>query len=438
MNSLRPVLRLGHAQASLAAFPNPVRKPIKNKDMPVFKIVLANPRHKNSDGTYTLSIRMTHKRKCVFLPTGIRVCPKQLRKGQLTDPYIQARLGERILRLNNEILDLGISPDAYTAKNLKDYLLKQEERQASLPLHGIDLFEFWETDFLPSVRNQRTRLLYVTSLNRLRAFVSGHELRTSCINLHFLLDYEDWLRKEHVGARGVNLYMTHLKRVFMLAKDFHNDEEQGIVAIPNNPFAKYKMPLQPPPKRKGSLSREQVRAILDCEPQEKQVRLAKDCFLLSLCLAGINSADLYNVEILAPDYLLEYDRTKTCSRRADRAHQKIHVPPFVRSLCDRYRDPYRKKVFVFHRRYSTLRGFNRAINAGLKKLGEACGIPGLYYYQARHTFASVAHNKLKHSIEDVAKCLAHAPVMRVTVGYVKEDFSIVDEVNQDVVRYLFE
>ena len=95
-------------------------------------------------------------------------------------------------------------------------------------------------------------------------------------------------------------------------------------------------------------------------------------------------------------------------------------------------------MFVFHRRYSTLRGFNRAINAGLKKLGEACGIPGLYYYQARHTFASVAHNELKHSIENVAKRLAHAPVMRVTVGYVKEDFSIVDEVNQDVVRYLFE
>ena len=141
-------------------------------------------------------------------------------------------------------------------------------------------------------------------------------------------------------------------------------------------------------------------------------------------------------EKLTRDYQLEYNRTKTRNRRADQAVQKLHVPESVRPLFDKYRDPYQRRVFKFYRKYLNLKGFNHAINQGLKKLGKECGIPGLYYYQARHTFPSLAHNDLKFSIEDVAKCLTHAPVMRVTIAYVKEDFSIVDEVNQAVVDYV--
>ena len=141
-------------------------------------------------------------------------------------------------------------------------------------------------------------------------------------------------------------------------------------------------------------------------------------------------------EKLTRDYQLEYNRTKTRNRRADQAVQKLHVPESVRPLFDKYRDPYQRRVFKFYRKYLNLKGFNHAINQGLKKLGKECGIPGLYYYQARHTFASLAHNDLKFSIENVSKCLTHAPVMRVTIAYVKEDFSIVDEVNQAVVDYV--
>ncbi len=409
---------------------------LKINKMPVFKIVLANPKHRNADGTYTVSIRMTHQRQSVFFPSGIRVVPKQIRKGELKDPYVLTKIGERILRLNREVLDLEKSPDCYTAKELKEYLLKRESLYTRVPLSGIDLFAFWENECLSKIKNPQTRSLYVTSLRKLRLFVKDKELKTKMINLNFLEDYERFLQKEGVGRRGVNLYMTHLKHVFNLAKEFYNDEDQGFIPIPNNPFSKYRIPHQPPPKRNGSLTLLQIRDLLQVQPQTKQAQMAKDCFFLSLFLAGINSADLYNAEKLTRDYQLEYNRTKTRNRRADQAVQKLHVPESVRPLFDKYRDPYQRRVFKFYRKYLNLKGFNHAINQGLKKLGKECGIPGLYYYQARHTFASLAHNDLKFSIEDVAKCLTHAPVMRVTIAYVKEDFSIVDEVNQAVVDYV--
>ena len=93
-------------------------------------------------------------------------------------------------------------------------------------------------------------------------------------------------------------------------------------------------------------------------------------------------------------------------------------------------------MFLFHLRYANHKEFNRAVNTGLKQVGEDCGIPGLYYYQARHTFATIAHNELRYSLEDVGKCLTHVPTMKVTVGYVREDWSVVDEVNEAVADFV--
>ena len=46
--------------------------------------------------------------------------------------------------------------------------------------------------------------------------------------------------------------------------------------------------------------------------------LAKDCFILSFCLMGINSVDLYNATELKGNKLVYY-RTKTKDRRLDKA-----------------------------------------------------------------------------------------------------------------------
>lgn len=46
--------------------------------------------------------------------------------------------------------------------------------------------------------------------------------------------------------------------------------------------------------------------------------LAKDCFIISFCLMGINSADLYNATEMKGSTII-YNRTKTKDRRLDGA-----------------------------------------------------------------------------------------------------------------------
>lgn len=412
--------------------------------MATFRIALSNPGRKNEDGTLSVSIRLLHRRQQVFIPTPFRVFPSRVRKGEVADHHVVSSLTSRILWMQDETAKLGAGAESMTAKELKEWLLGREKSEKEpVKESGIDLLAFWRDEFLPTVKHPGTRGLYQTSLNSLVRFRGGSPLSTNSVNLRFLQDYEAWMERQGVGARGKNLYMTHLKKVFNTAKDLHNDEDFGKVVIPNDPFRKYKIPLPPAPKRTGDLTREQLLAIADWNPllpgwRCGRMEQARDCFLLSFFLAGMNSADLYNAVRLSEDWTLEYERTKTRTRRADHALQRIHVPEFLRPLADKYRDRTGERVFLFHLRYANHKEFNRALNKGLKEVGKGCGIPGLYFYQARHSFATIAHNELRYSMEDVGKCLTHVPVMKVTAGYVREDYSIVDEVNKAVADYILQ
>lgn len=409
--------------------------------MPTFKIVLHNFDRKTVSGHYSVAIRMIHNRKIAFLSTPVQVLPQQVnKKGEITDPRLLVSLNQRIMDIQAELLSLGVSVDHYSASELKDLLLRRDEVKSRPVGQGIELMKFWREEFIPAIRQENTRKLYTTSMRRFAGFIRSEDINTSHINLNLIRGYEDWLRREGVGARGLNLYLTHLKRVFNEAKDLKNDEDTGLMVIPNNPFAKYKIPAPPAPKKEGALTREQLLSIIHYQPNGERQRIAKDCFMLSLFLAGINSADLYYAEKgkLSENWVLEYERTKTKTRRKDKALQRITVPEYLRPLFEEYRDRTGRRLLNFHIRYANEKALNQAISKGLKPIGEKVGIPGLYYYQARHSFASIAHNRLRYSLEDVGKCLTHVPLMRVTDGYVEQDYSIVDEVNEAVLRWILE
>ena len=126
--------------------------------------------------------------------------------------------------------------------------------------------------------------------------------------------------------------------------------------------------------------------------RESLTNLAKDCFILSFCLMGTNSVDLFNCTEIA-NGTITYYRTKTTARRLDRAKMEVKIPPFLRPLYEKYRDKTGQRVFKFYRLYNTDKNFNRAINIGLKKIGAKLNLTDLEYYAARHSWATIALNK---------------------------------------------
>ena len=139
--------------------------------------------------------------------------------------------------------------------------------------------------------------------------------------------------------------------------------------------------------------------------------LAKDCFILSFCLMGINSADLYNATEMKNNTITYY-RTKTKDTG--------------------------KRLFNFYQYYADEKGFNKAINYGLKEIGAILEVDDLEYYAARHSWATIALNKV-----GIDKYVVHAALnhiddsMKVTDIYIERDFVNENKANAKVVRYVF-
>ena len=149
----------------------------------------------------------------------------------------------------------------------------------------------------------------------------------------------------------------------------------------------------------------------------------------------MNSADLYSCEDIKEN-VITYYRAKTSARRNDKA--KMKVMEIIKPLVEKYRDRTGKRVFNFYQHYSTADAFNKAINYGLKQIGEILQIEDLEYYAARHSWATLAVNKVGIDKYTVHAALNHIDeAMKVTDIYIERDFEVENEANRKVLEHVF-
>ena len=92
----------------------------------------------------------------------------------------------------------------------------------------------------------------------------------------------------------------------------------------------------------------------------------------------------------------------------------------------------------FYRYYADEKAFNKAINYGLKEIGSLLGVDDLEYYAARHSWATIALNKVGIDKYTVHAALNHVDEsMRVTDIYIERDFIHENKANAKVVKYVF-
>lgn len=247
-----------------------------------------------------------------------------------------------------------------------------------------------------------------------------------------------------VPNRPKQLYIGSLRHLFKEAQKKYNDYDRNVILIPNDPFRFFVAPKQEA-TRKRAITPEQIKAIFAL-PYRKtasgnevccRYNLAKDCFILSFCLIGMNSADLFNATEIT-NRTITYYRTKTKDRRLDNAKMMVRIPSVAIPIMNRWVDQSKKRVFRFHRDYATESSFNRAINYGLKEIGATIGIDDLEFYAARHSWATIALNKCGIDKYTVHSALNHVDdAMKVTDIYIERDFEIENRANEKVLAYVF-
>jgi integrase len=271
---------------------------------------------------------------------------------------------------------------------------------------------------------------YATMLNSLEAYLGRRYLPFSTISYKTLKGFEEYLKEK---PRAQSLYLGQMRHLYREAMRRYNTDYDQI--IKNDPFLRYKVPRQVLKKGVRSLTLEQLLKIYHYNGRpHSRAQLARDCFILSFCLMGMNSVDMYSCADKKGD-TIRYKRAKTKDRRSDEAYIEIVIQPFIKELVKKYKG--RSKVFNFSERYATASTFNQNLNKGLKDVGEAVGINGLNFYQARHTFATLSRNFMRFSKSDVDEALNHVGTLDIADVYIAKDFSIINENNAKLIKAVF-
>lgn len=378
---------------------------------------------KNKKGVHPVSFLVSHGSSKKRIPTEIFVASSELSSnGKRIKNIMKAQFIEKMRRhFEDRLFEISfelVGRDV-DASYIVERLISHQD--------NLDFFKFADEWLAHSTAKGKKN--YQTMLNALESHLGKRTLPFSFITYTMLKGFEESLSNK---TRAKSLYlglMRHLYREAMLR--YNNDHEQ---IIKNDPFLRYKVPREQLKKGVRAITLDELLKIYHYDGQGRAM-LARDCFILSFCLMGINSVDLYECKEYKNDTLC-YDRTKTKDRRSDSAHIEVSVHPFIKGLVKKYRDTYR--VFNFYKRYSTAENFNKALNIGLKEVGKSVGIDGLQFYQARHTFATLSRNLMRFSKSDVDEALNHVGTLDIADVYIAKDFSIINENNFKLIEKVFE
>ena len=406
------------------------------------------------DRTYNVKLSFTYNRRVKRLSTSLFASADDLTKSlSLKDGTdLKHKVDKLVERYKNKCDKLQVDANNYTLDEIIELLKADEERK--MPVDFIQFCQWWITT--TTIKGKKN---YQSAVNAFIAYIGTGHLDASKLTASILNGFMDYLMKQSKQRaealaksgkrvptdRSVSLYLGSIRHLFNEAKKKYNDYERNIIRITNSPFEYVVVPKQQA-TRKRAITPDQIRSIwqypYECKKdgslkQESITNLAKDCFILSFCLIGMNSADLFNCTEIKDDTIIYY-RTKTTTRRIDKAKMEVKIPLLAQPLFEKYRDKTGQRVFKFYRLYNTDKNFNRAINMGLKTIGDKLDLTDLEYYAARHSWATIALNKCKIDKYTVHAALNHVDEnMRVTDIYIERDFVNENKANAKVVKYVF-
>ena len=369
----------------------------------------------------------------MFIKTDKKVTDRQIVKGEIQDAFVMkyttALICEYQDRMNR------VDSKNWTVEQVVQYL-----KQADDDICFSD-YARKHIDRMIETGHERNAKNYNLALQHMERYFGTNKVMFSQLTSK---NVGKWVKSLEKTARAKEMYPVCLRQVFKAACEELNDYDIGLMRIRNNPWVKVKIPVADTPVKRA-ISAEDCRAFFSAPLPVSKMKsplpeLGRDVAMLCLCLAGINTVDLYRMK--KEDYyngILHYKRAKTRAARSDDAYIEMRVPEVLFPLFEKYAstDEY---LFCFHDRHSTSDSFCANVNIGIKQICHSMGIPKHDWYclyTFRHTWATTAQNDCGATLQEVGFAMNHSQRLNaVTRGYVKVDFSPAWELNEKVLNFI--
>lgn len=370
---------------------------------------------KRKDGTYSVKIRLIHKRIARLYSTKVNLSKEEFKAIATTNPRKQLRQTKvAIYGIIKEVHDIIKEMDHFS---FKKFGVQFFDKKSSIK--GAIVYNLYENAIqhykeIGRIGNSNT---YYYSRKSLLNY-SNPDLTLHDITPEWLKGYENQLiNVEGKSPTTVGMYLRPLRAIFNQAiadkiipreiYPFRNNENPGNYQIPTSK------------KKNRALNNKQLKKLFEGNPKTPEQQKAKDFWFFSYACNGMNIADIVNLKNKNIDKdKIVFERWKTMYTKK----KEIVIEAFLNDFTLKVLEKYRNKTggpndYVFpiievgdteEEKYRKRKNFLDFVNQHFKKYAKSLGFhENLSSYWARHSFSTKLIRE-GANLEMAGQCFGHA------------------------------
>jgi len=401
--------------------------------------MILDTRNPDQKGNYPVKLRILHNQSSAyvslncFLPEKAWILNGVERPVKTSHPgakVINDRIESLYIEIRKRILDFKLSGWLKNVKavDIKKRILADRAVESDEPDMQKN-FMYFANQFANEGKAAKTKESYLNTIKKIKIFNGKEGIEFEEINYQFLRKFDEWLAKSGSGVNTRSIHFRNIRTVFNRAID---DE-----VIPNDmyPFRKFKIKTQE--KEKESLTAVQVKKLYEYELKTPTLRMARDYWMLSFFLCGINPIDLFNLKRPANgDGRISFVRSKMQGGSHDTI--RLLLQPEAQEIINRYQNekdsPY---LLIFIDKYVSYDIFIHFLAKKIREVAKITGLNDLTLYWARYSWATIADN-LDIAEKTISKGLGHVDKSMAGRKYISYDWSKVDKANRQVIDFVLD
>lgn len=363
-------------------------------------IKLAVLKHtKSKDGSYKIRISIGHRSETHYIVTPYSVnALSEFDNGIVVRVPNAHEINIKLRNLLNdyeERLERIDSPEDYTCKELRDLLKSMRTHSSKVTFKQVS--EQYQKELIEDGRGSYAGMLQ----NSLRLFFefTGGDVFLSEISTITISEFERWLKRKGVSQTYISMTLSMTRTIVNRAI------RMQLVTYSVHPFTYWKRPADP--ERELDISVEDVRAIRDAKPRLKKQRIARDIFMLSYYLGGINLIDLLEIDFRGVS-VLEYTRHKSRNMKLSDKRISFTLQPEAKELISKWMNRNTGRL-DFGYKFS-YKNFLAYVTRSIKSLAKDIDIQDyrkVCYYTARKSFVQHGFD-LGISLEVLEYCIGQS------------------------------
>ena len=253
-------------------------------------IKLAVLRHTRAkDGTFKVRISIGHKSETRYIVTKYKVNSfSEFSGGIVTRMPNAHELNVKLRHLLNdyeERLERIGSPDIYSGKELRNLLKSMRPHSTSTTYNQTS--EQYQAELTEDGQGSYAKM--IANTQRLFSDFNNGDINLSELSPTMVSDFERYMKRKGCSVSYIGMTISMIRTIINRAI------RSQLVTYTVHPFSYWKRPMSE--EREIDITVEDIRAIRDSSSKLKKHRIARDIFMLSYYLGGINLIDLLAIDL---------------------------------------------------------------------------------------------------------------------------------------------